>query len=169
MFRREEERAKASDYSSQTESEADAAFPVKTLEFTECEDTERDCTMVVPFNEGEHCWEEENPNVYFDSHQQPGTIAFYNALDKTITTYKNEEFSPEIYRFIKLQLPGRLFFFFDFNDDEEENAGDGEWKELPKKELVKRFKQEFDDRRLAMGVSGNDPPIPRRKSSETQT
>jgi hypothetical protein len=142
--------------------EVEAPFPVRTLEFTEYEETERDGTVIIPFyEEDEHPNEEENADVYFDSNEQPGTIAFYRALDKTLKTYKFVDYSPEIYRHIKTQLPGRRFYFFDFKDgDEDEKAG--EWTELPKKDLVKRFRYEFEARRLENKTEGS---INRSKSS----
>lgn len=130
-------------------SEDNASFPIKILEFTEREETERDCTMIVPSNEiDERPYLEEDPNVYFDSNEQSGTVAFYKALDRTLKKYKSDNFSPEVYRHIKAQLPGRLFFYFD-SKNENEYAEPGGWTELPKKELVKRVKQEFEGRKLA--------------------
>jgi hypothetical protein len=97
-------------------------------------------------DEGDEAREEDF--VYFDSEDQPGTKVFNKALRKTVKKYLDKDFSPDVYRYLKKQLPGKTFMIYDYHD-EDENV-EGEWREMQKKELIKRFKKEFkkEKRRL---------------------
>jgi hypothetical protein len=85
---------------------------------------------------------EDDEDVYFDSEDQPGTKAFRQALQRTVAVYGDEDYSPEVYRHLKKQLPGRTFMIYDYHDEDEDV--EGEWRQMEKKELIKRFKKEFN-------------------------
>lgn len=78
-------------------------------------------------------------DVCFDADQHPGTKAMHAAIKKTLKKYPTEEYSPEQYRHIKKQLPGRKFFVCDDEDHPDV------WREVPKSELVDLLKKEFED------------------------
>eukprot|EP00529_Nitzschia_sp_RCC80_P023716 CAMPEP_0113451808 /NCGR_PEP_ID=MMETSP0014_2-20120614/6526_1 /TAXON_ID=2857 /ORGANISM="Nitzschia sp." /LENGTH=468 /DNA_ID=CAMNT_0000343169 /DNA_START=129 /DNA_END=1535 /DNA_ORIENTATION=- /assembly_acc=CAM_ASM_000159 len=101
------------------------------------------------YSEEEEDEEEDEENfVYFDSEDQPGTIAFREALEETVAEYQDEDYSPDVYRHLKKQLPDKTFMIYDYHDEDDDV--EGEWREMTKKELIKRFKKEFkkEKRRL---------------------
>lgn len=96
-------------------------------------------------HEDEDDGEEEDLDVYFDSEAQPGTRAFKRALRKTVIKFGKSNYGPEVYRHLKKQLSGRRFMVYDFHDEDDEV--DGEWREMQKKEVIMRFKREFNDKK----------------------
>lgn len=78
-------------------------------------------------------------DICFDADQHPGTKAMHKAVEKTVKKYPTEEYSPEQYRHIKKQLPGRKFFVCD-----DENQPDV-WREVQKDELADLLRKEYED------------------------
>lgn len=79
-------------------------------------------------------------DICFDADKHPGTKAMHAAVDKTLKKYPTAEYSPEQYRHIKKQLPGRRFFVCD--DSDYPNL----WREVAKSELVQLLQNEFDQK-----------------------
>lgn len=86
-------------------------------------------------------------DVCFDADQHPGTKAMHKAVTKTVKKYPTEEYSPEQYRHIKKQLPGRKFFVCD-----DENQPDV-WREVQKDELAELLRKEYEDMQQRQGPS----------------
>jgi len=79
----------------------------------------------------------EEVDVCFDFDELPGTIAFYKALRKTRKEFEGQEYSVEVLRHIKKQLPDRKFFVFEGTPE------DGKWRVMERKEANKRIRKEY--------------------------
>jgi hypothetical protein len=84
--------------------------------------------------------------------KHPGTVECNQIIDSVAKEFANAEFSPEVYRAIKKQLPGRSFYL------REDKDGSPSWRTATKPELVRHFKVAFNEKNMR----GSTSNLPRR-------
>jgi hypothetical protein len=83
--------------------------------------------------------EPRDMDVCFDADEHPGTQALIKALKSSLRKFRDTEYGPPVYRFIKKQLPDRRFFFLC-----EDGGAPDVWREVTKKELIELVGVQFD-------------------------